>query len=248
LVRLLDSRRAAAPGRELRNQANPAVVAALASGCAVLLCGSLILSPLFRVDTVVWTGSVALAPEYCEWVESASLGQSLLMLPERMLRSRVHDTGHLRIHLKKHLPNTLEVNVVSRLAVATADGVAVDGNGGALRALHADAGLPRLSGFALHGGTLGVGGIRALQALEQLRRFPTLRAAHIERDGDDVVLTLASTGTRVRMRTAALDVQLRKLRLYERSLGVEELPAVVDLRFRHQVVVRTAAGGAREDG
>lgn len=245
-MRLQDTHRTAAPGREAHPQAKPALFAALASGGAVLLCAALILSPLFRVDTVVWTGSVVLAPEACKQVESASLGRALFMLPEGRLRADVDDIGRLRIQFKKHLPNTLEVNVMSRFAVAcTSEGAAVDGDGKVLGMAHADAGLPRLKGFALEHGRLDGAGVQVVQALARMRRFPSLRAAQIERRGDDALLTLASSGTRVHLRLAALDAQLHKLRLYEQSLGVQELPAVVDLRFRHQVVVRTAVGGPR---
>ncbi len=248
-MRLLDTCRAAVPGRAPRSQSNPVLRAAVLSACLVFLCGALLLSPLFRVTTVVWTGSVVLDGPRCTGMERASLGHSLLLLPERLLRAHVDDSERLTVQFIKHFPNTLEVSVISRLAVAMDDrGVVFDAQGWTVPPRHSDPGLPRLRGFSTHNGRLEPAGVRVLDALEQLRTFPALRVERVERNDEDVAFHLARSRTRVRMRLAALDLQLHKLRLYEESLGAAEMPAVVDLRFRQQVVVRGEAGGAHEDG
>ncbi len=248
-MRLLDSRAAAAQGREPRTDANAFLRAAVLSGCAVFLCGLLLLSPLFRVRTVVWTGSVALDAPSCKRIEDATLGQSLLLLPERLLRLATRHRDGLRVSFEKHFPSTLEIHVVSSLAVAiTADGQVVDGRGQVVDAALAEPTLPRLHGFALRSGRLETPGVRVLHALEELRTLPALRTERVERDGAEVVFTLARTGTRVRMRIAALDGQLHKLRVYEQSLGTDDLPAHIDLRFRHQVVVRDREEEVRSRG
>jgi len=248
-VRLLDTRGAAASGRKPATTSNPAARAAVFSGCAVVLCGILLLSPLFRVTTVVWTGSVALAAQRCESIESSSLGESLLVLPHKRLQGATDPAGRLQIQFKKHFPNTLEVSVDSRLAVACSDrGEALDASGHVLGSAHADPSLPKLHGFVVTDGQLGVAGVRVLRALQPLLALPGLRPSDVERDGDDVVLTLARSATRVRVRLAALDAQLTKLRVYEQSLGTGELPGALDLRFRQQVVIGTGAGGTHADG
>ena len=248
-MRLLDTRAAAAPGRESRTYPNPVLRAAVLSCCAAFLCACVLVSPWFRVSTVVWTGSHLLDPERCKRIEDASLGQSLLLLPERELRLHAHDASQLNIRFEKHFPNTLEVSVVSRFAVAcTEEGEVLDGRGRWLEGAPAEAGLTRLSGFTLRAGNLDARGLRVLEALEELRALPALRTQRVERQGDDVVFTLARTGTQVRLRLAALDAQLHKLRVYEQSLGTGELPAHIDLRFRHQVVVRAQTEGTPEDG
>lgn len=249
-MRLLDTRRAAAPCRVPRSSSNLQLRAAILSGCAVVLCGALLLSPYLRVTTVVWTGSVPLTDDLCKNIESKSLGQPLLMLPERLLRSGLEAGERLRIDFERHLPNTLEISVVSRLAVArTADDLVLDVDGNALGALHAQPGLPILSGFEVRGGRAEPAARHVLAALESLYDDPALRPTRVEREGaDDVLFHLAASDSRVRMRITALEVQLHKLRLYEQSLGTAPLPAQLDLRFRHQIVVGTAAGGAHAEG
>ncbi|MFQ5601365.1 MAG: cell division protein FtsQ/DivIB [Candidatus Krumholzibacteriia bacterium] len=228
--------------------------AAALSGAVVLALGVLLVSPWLRVRTVVWTGSLQIPDHSCRDFEAASLGQPLFLLPERTLRTRLDlDPVCVRVALRRHLPQTLEICVEPRHAVArTVQGAVLDERGRVLDQPHASAGLPILHGFALgaRGDRLDRDGCRLLSALCGGGGAGGLVPTAVRRTGAEVELTLAASGTRVRLLAGRLEEQLEKLRVFEKGLGSAALPPYVDLRFRNQVVVRTdrreGGGGVRD--
>ena len=138
-------------------------------------------------------------------------------------------------------PATLEVNLAPRRAVALLDAeTPLDARGRRLDAEHALEGLPHLVGFELEPGgeRLAAPGRSVLASLNRRLSEPALQPSEIRLAEHEVDLVLADTGTRVRLDPAGLEAQLRKLRVFEATLGEEPLPASVDLRFQDQVVVR----------
>ena len=217
----------------------PPVRAALWTALVVWTLAAVAVSPLLRVRTVVWTGSLPPPARGLRAFEAASLGRPLLLLPERPLCSTLQlDPAAVRVQLVRHLPRTLEVRLVPRsAAVVTDTGVVLDARGRGLDSAHAVAGLPVLAGFAVRGDRLEPEGRRLLRALGRRLDAAGLAPARIERR-DDTLLLVLRQGTRVRLHVDRVEAELQKLRLYEGSLEAGSMPAEIDLRFQDQVVVR----------
>jgi cell division septal protein FtsQ len=223
------------------------VLRAAAGAAFVALAAAAAMSPWLCVRTVSWTGPLRLSEARYAAVEAACLGRPLLLLSEREMHRRLGlDRRTVRVCLDRHLPSTLEVRVEPRRAVAKLDDhTAIDGDGRVLGAEHVADGLPRLVGFELDvkGKRLDPRSARVMEEIQQLCPVPTLAPAEIRIDGDDLQLVLAESGTRVQLDASRAATQLRKLRIYEESLGSDAMPAAIDLRFQNQVVVRD--GGVR---
>jgi len=88
-----------------------------------------------------------------------------------------------------------------------------------------------------------------LQALHEHLPTAAVRLRQIERQEDGWMLTLAETGTRVRVGARRLGEQIEKLRVYEQSLAQGEMPEAIDLRWRDQIILeRQPGGGQRVQG
>ncbi|UCE02284.1 MAG: hypothetical protein JSW67_13700 [Candidatus Latescibacterota bacterium] len=217
---------------------------ALLQGVLLAVLALLLLSPLLRVRTVVWTGSIPVEAARYQAVERASLGQPLALLPESELLELLGvDHTSVRVALKRHPPATLEVCLVPRHALArTAAGVAFDAAGRKLAARHTSSGLPLALGFAPSADGRAVGAADAALIARVLSALgtPALAPARIERQGRELLLTLAR-GVQVRLHAQQLERELRKLVLFEHSLGTAELPPQIDLRYRDQIVIEPRA-------
>lgn len=226
--------------------APPLVLTALASAALLALATAVVISPLLRVHTVSWTGPLRLSEDRYLALESACLGQPLFLLSERSLRRSLGLDGrtvHLALH--RHLFHTLEVRLESRRAVARIDErTAIDRRGRTLGAEHVLDGLPLLVGFELDakGDRLVPRGRTVLAVVRQMLEFPSLAPSEVRLDGDDLRLVLADSGSRVRLDAPRVEAEFLKLRIFEQSLGLEPMPAAIDLRFRDQVVVRGGGG------
>jgi cell division septal protein FtsQ len=162
------------------------------------------------------------------------------------LRERVKiDNRYVHLQLYRHLPATLEVRVEPRSAVARlVRGPAVDARGRVLGPEHQLPGLPELEGFTLDAQGERLAERELFAHLAPLFELPTLVPARITlgRDGSELELQLADSGSRVQLDAELVSSQLLKLRVFEQSLGAEPLPARIDLRFQDQVVVRDTGG------
>jgi hypothetical protein len=213
---------------------------------SVLLClvALVLLSPLLRVRTVVWTGSVPVPDGRYRAVEAASLGRPLALLPERFLHQLLGvDPASVRVALKRHPPGTLEVCMLPRHAVARSeDGVPFDARGRRLDSRHATPGLPVVVGFQHSEASACIREEDAALVASVLAALalPGLAPTRIELQGAELLMTLRGT-TRVRAHATRLEMELRKLALFEHSLGTAEMPPSIDLRYRDQVVVRPSA-------
>jgi hypothetical protein len=192
----------------------------------------------------VWTGSIPVEAGRYHAVERASLGRPLALLPERLLLELLGvDPTSVRVALKRHAPATLEVCLLPRHALArTAEGVAFDAAGRKLAARHTSFGLPLALGFAPSEDGRAVRAADAALIARVLSELgtPALAPARIEREGSELLLTLAR-GVQVRVHAQRLERELRKLVLFEHSLGTAELPPHIDLRYRDQIVIQPLA-------
>jgi cell division septal protein FtsQ len=227
----------------------PPVRAAALTGLAVWTLAAAAISPLFRVRTVVWTGSLPPPALRHRAFEAASLDRPLLLLPERRLCASLQlDPAAVRIDLVRHLPRTLEVRLVPRSAAVVTDaGVVLDAGGRVLETVPAFPGLPVLAGFEVRGDRLEADGRRLLRALGPRLDAAGLAPARIEKSGGTLLLVLR-IGTRVRLDADRVDACLLKLRLYEGSLAAGPMPAEIDLRFQDQIVVRAGRPPADSRG
>jgi cell division protein FtsQ len=223
------------------------VWAAGASAALLIVLVLLAFSPLLRIRTVSWTGPLRLSEASYRALEEASLGRPLFLVSERALgRTLGLDNRAARLELRRHLPATLEVNLMPRKAIALLDDeTPIDAGGRRLAAQHALPGLPHLVGFELDpsGKRLQPHGRELLATLHRLLDVPALCPSEIRLEERELDLVLADTGTRVRLDPAALEPQILKLRVFEESLGSDPLPGSVDLRFQDQIVVREKGTG-----
>ena len=227
----------------------PPVLAAALTGLAVWILAATAISPLLRVRTVVWTGSLPPPALGHRAFEAASLDRPLLLLPERRLCATLQlDPAAVRVDLVRHLPRTLEVHLVPRSAAVVTDaGVVLDARGRVLDSAPALAGLPILAGYEVRGDRLDPDGTRLLRALGHRLDAAGLAPARIEKSGGTLLLVLR-VGTRVRLDADRVDAELLKLRLYESSLAAGPMPAEIDLRFQDQIVMRAGRPQADSRG
>lgn len=224
----------------------PLVLTAAATGVSLAVVVALVLSPLLRVQNVMWTGSLRPSDADCAALEAAVLGTPLWLASEAALRQQAKlDNKLSKLTLRRHLPATLEVALRARRAVARLEsGEAIDAEGRVLDAEHALPGLPRLEGFELEEGGRRLARRDLLQAILPLFELPTLAPSRIalRDEGEALELQLADSGSQVRLDTERVNAQLLKLRVFEESLAGEPLPGGIDLRFQDQVVVRDTGG------
>ena len=230
------------PSRVRRPWSSGVVRAAAVSGLSLAAVAALALSPLLRVRTVVWTGTLRAPEAQCQALEQVALGRPLLLVGERRLARALHlESAPVRLRVRPHPLHTLEVRLEPRRAVARLDAqTALDARGRVLGARHALAGLPQLVGFELEPGGKRVAapGREILRQVRALLDTPLLVPARVELQDDEMQLVLADSGTRVRADAAHLEAQLLKLRIFASSLGGEPFPESIDLRFQDQIVVR----------
>jgi cell division septal protein FtsQ len=216
---------------------------------SALLVGltAFVFSPLVRVQTVVWTGRVTLPEARYLAFEAATLGHSLWLLPEKSLKELLAaDSSVFALEFRRHPPHTLEVCIQPRDAVARlANGTVVDPQGRILGG-HPVEDLPLLLGVAIDAEHERVDHSAQLLLAALHEHLPTaaVRLQEIERQGDEWNLILADTGTRVRVGSRNLIEQIQKLRVYEQSLAQGEMPAAIDLRWKHQIILGNQPGRA----
>ena len=216
-------------------------------GLAALGCLLALLSPAFSVRQVVWSGNLRPAAARCQAFEAASRGQPLYLLAEKELRRMLRlDADKARVRFARHWPGTLEVQVTPRrAAMVTESGTVLDAQGRVLAAKHGMPGLLRLRGFALaeDGKSLEPEERRWLRRVQEALGDAGLGLARLERRGDDLILLLAQTETKVLLSTTHLEAGLAKLSLVRSLLA--QAPPRLDLRFRDQIVVDMPPRGAR---
>jgi len=225
---------------------NPTVLrAALATTCLFSLLVLFVHSPFVRVRTVVWTGHVTLEENQYKALENSVLGRSIWLLSEKRLSLFLaEDPGVFEVSFRRHVPHTLEICIEPRVAVARlASGEVVDPQGRIVRGVAIED-LPLLQGIDAVPESHRVDATTATLLAALHAHLPTgaVRLRTIERRGDDWLLTLAESGTRVRMRTENVAAQIEKLRVYEQSLSQGEMPRAIDLRWRDQIVLEKEPG------
>jgi cell division septal protein FtsQ len=218
----------------------------VATTAAFSLLVLFVFSPLARVETVVWTGHVTLEEGRYKALESMTLGRSLWLLSERRLRTLVAaDPDVFTIEFRRHPPHTLEVLIEPRDAVARlATGDVVDPQGRIVRGVPVDD-LPLLTGIDIvpESQRVDAATTELLRALHEHLPTAAVRLRTIAVDAEGWLLTLAETGTRVRVGDRDVAAQIEKLRVYEQSLTQGQMPPAIDLRWRGQIVVERQPGG-----
>jgi hypothetical protein len=208
-----------------------------------------LLSPSFTVRTVRWNGVVQPVQSRLQEVEAAVLGRPLMLLSQNELEDLLQvDSRKLRLRFERHLPGTLEIVVMPRLAAwVVSDGRVFDAQGRPLDSSHAVPGLKRVDGFTLTDadGQPRPEEVRLLRALLDLERQSGLWLQAVARRGDDLVLTLSPSGQQVWLRVSQFELGLQKLRMLGRRHDGANLPSRVDLRFRNQIVLASTTREAR---
>jgi cell division septal protein FtsQ len=207
-----------------------------------------VFSPFVRVDTVAWTGHVTLEEARYKALESMTLGRSIWLLSEKRLATLIaEDPEVFRVEFRRHPPHTLEVYIEPRDSVARlASGEVVDTQGRIVRGVPCED-LPLLRGLETPPESRRVDAATAtlLHALHEHLPTAAVRLQTIDAAADGWMLTLAETGTRVRVGSRDVASQIEKLRVYEQSLTQGQMPPAIDLRWRGQIVLERGPGRAR---
>ena len=166
------------------------------------------------------------------------------MVPQRLSTLLAEDPDVFAFAFRRHPPHTLEVCIQPRDSVARlASGAVLDPQGRVVVGIPLQD-LPLLTGIAPPvEGRVDELTAHLLQALHQHLPTAAVRLSKIERQEDGWMLTLAETGTYVRVGERGLAAQIEKLRVYEQSLAQGEMPAALDLRWRDQIILERQPGG-----
>lgn len=223
-----------------------ATAAAIAAATAVVFC-----TELFTVATVRFHGCASIPKDSLEIVRAGLIGKNLLTLRARSARERLASFGEVEsVRVTRRFFSTVECRLTKREPVAlllAGSMREVDGAGTVLpkRAGRGDIDLPVITGISERSVRKESGRRNLTRALEVLRLIraegfaPARQVSEIHVDGDDIDLVWTGSGTLIRLGRDEHAIRLQKLKAVSTVLlDREQRPAVVDLRFDRQVVIR----------
>ncbi|UCF06688.1 MAG: cell division protein FtsQ/DivIB [bacterium] len=220
----------------------------------VILCGTLYLclwTDCFTIREIHFLGCYHLPADTLDAVKQGFIGGNLLTISLAMLRDRLLRIPEIRqVTFRKRFFHKLDCYLQRRepVAVLAADDVIeVDADG--VMILRRNGGceldLPVITGIA-RGELESPGGAakvrKAVEVLELLKDFgfsPADQLSEIHSEGDEIMLIWMGTGTLIRIGNEPYIEKIRKFKAVYRTLHEgERFPALIDLRFDRQVVVR----------
>ncbi len=225
----------------------------LVAGAAALAAVAIVVlgTGLFTVTTVRFHGCASVPKDSLETVRIGLIGKNLVTLRTGWARERLASFREVEsVRFARRPFHTLECRLVKREPVALlAAGsiLEVDREGTLLprRAGRGDIDLPVITGIGERSIAKESGRKSLARALEVLRLIraegftPARQISEIHVDGDDIDLIWTGSGTLVKLGRDEHASRLRKLKAVGTVLlDSERYPAIVDLRFDRQVVIR----------
>ncbi len=224
----------------------------VAAGGFVAVAAALVFFPgLFTITDVRFSGCGSVPVDSLETVRIGLVGKNLATVSTNWARERLMANAEVEaVVFKRRFFHTLECRMQQRQPVAlllAGSALEVDREGVIIprRAGHGDIDLPVITGIGDRALRKESGHRSLARAVEVLRLFreegfsPASQLSEIHVDGDDIDLVWMGSGTLIRLGRDEYASRVRKLKAVTTVLrDRERYPALIDLRFDKQVIIR----------